>query len=101
MNPSEVIQLQALKLKSTIEGNHQRIIDTLLTDPDHKEQVDKEFRNVCALIHHSQFEKLEGICSLLDLSKREVIQMALGEFLLKADSIVSDVNPFESQEEAN
>jgi hypothetical protein len=100
MTPSETIRLQALKLKSTIDGNHQRLIDSLLNDPANKAEVEKEFRNVCALIHNSQFQKLEGICSLLDLTKREVIQMALSEFLQKADEIVHDVNPFESQEQA-
>lgn len=100
MTPSETIHLQALKLKSTIDGNHQRLIDALLNDPDNKSEVEKEFRNVCALIHNTQFQKLEGICSLLDLTKREVIQMALSEFLQKADQIVHEVNPFESEDMA-
>jgi hypothetical protein len=100
MNPSEIIKLQALKLKATIDGHHPQIIDSLLNAPANQEEVKKDFRNVCALITQGQFEALESLCSLLDLSKREVISMALNEFIPKANAIVSEVNPFEAQDAA-
>lgn len=101
MTPSQVIQLQSLKLKATIDGHHPNIVDSLLSQPTNADEVKKDFRNVCALIHHSQFDELENICSLLDLSKREVITMALSEFFPKVKAIVSEVNPFESEDAAN
>jgi ferritin-like metal-binding protein YciE len=100
MTPSEIIKLQALKLKATIDGHHPQIIDSVLNNPENKEEVKKDFRNVCALITQGQFEALESLCSLLDLSKREVISMALGEFIEMANDIVSEVNPFEAQDAA-
>lgn len=98
MTPSQTIQLQALKLKATIEGSHPTIIDAVLENPANKEEVKKDFRNVCALIHHTQFDDLENLCNLLDLSKREVISMALNQFLPMANAIVNEVNPFEHDE---
>jgi hypothetical protein len=96
MTPSQTIQLQALKLKVTIDGAHSSVIDSILEDPKNKEELKKQFRNVCALIHVQQFEQLEQLCSLLDLSKREVISMALSDFIPKANAIVEQINPFEN-----
>lgn len=98
MTPSEIVKLQALKLKATIDGHHPQIVDSLLNSPANQEEVKKDFRNVCALITQGQFEALESLCSLLDLSKREVINMALSEFIPMANAIISEVNPFESQD---
>lgn len=98
MTPSQVIQLQALKLKATIDGHHPRIIDSLIANPANEQELKKDFRNVCALIPSIQFEELEDLCNLLDLSKREVISMALNEFIPMANAIVKDVNPFEHEE---
>lgn len=101
MTPSQIIQLQALKLKSTIDGNHPKLIDHLLSLPGNEAETEKEFRNVCALISHYQFTELENLCGLLDLSKREVISMALSDFFITANAIVSEINPFESEDAAN
>ena len=101
MTPSQNIQLQALKLKATIEGSHPSLIDAILENPANKEGLKKEFRNVCALISVNQFEALEELCNLLDLSKREVISMALNDFIPRANAIVSEVNPFEHADELN
>lgn len=98
MTPSQTIQLQSLKLKATIEGSYPSLIDAVLENPANAEGLKKDFRNVCALISHAQFDELENLCSLLDLSKREVISMALNVFLPMANSIVQEVNPFEHQE---
>lgn len=100
MTPSQIIQFQALKLKSTIDGHHPTLIDAVIENPANKEELKKDFRNVCALIPSMQFERLESFCSLLDLSKREVITMALNEFFVKADAIVAEVNPFENEDAA-
>jgi len=97
MTPSQIIQLQALKLKSTIDGHHPAIIESVIANPANKEELKKDFRNVCALIPSMQFDRLEEICGLLDLSKREVITMALNEFFPKVDAIVAEINPFENQ----
>lgn len=99
MTPSQTIQLQALKLKAMIEGSFPALIEGILEDPANKEGVKKEFRNVCALIHILQFEELEKLCSQLDLTKREIMAMALSDFIPKANAIISEVNPFEHADE--
>lgn len=101
MTPSQIIHLQALKLKSTIEGSNPSLMDAVLNNPINKEELKKDFRNVCALIHVTQFDELENLCNLLDLSKRQVISMALSDFIPMANAIVNDVNPFEHQEAIN
>jgi len=101
MTPSQIIQLQALKLKATIDGHHPQVMDALLSKPENAEETAKEFRNVCALISHYQFTQLESLCGLLDLSKREVIAMALSDFFITANAIVAEINPFESEDAAN
>jgi hypothetical protein len=98
MTPSQIIQLQALKLKATIDGHHPQIIDSIIENPANQEGLKKDFRNVCALIPSLQFEDLERLCNLLDLSKREVISMALNVFIPMANGIVSEVDPFEAQD---
>jgi hypothetical protein len=98
MTPSQVIQLQALKLKATIDGHHPAMMDSIIENPANKEGLKKDFRNVCALIPALQFESLEQLCSMLDLSKREVISMALNVFIPMAHDIVSEVNPYENEQ---
>lgn len=98
MTPSQIIQLQALKLKATNEGSYPSLIDSVLENPANKEALKKDFRNVCALIPSLQFERLQELCLLLDLSKREVITMALNEFIPMANKIISEVDPFENVE---
>lgn len=98
MTPSQIIQLQALKLKSTIDGHHPAMMESIIENPANKEGLKKDFRNVCALIPSLQFEDLENLCTLLDLSKREVITMALNEFIPMANRIVAEVNPFENEQ---
>lgn len=100
MTPSQIIQLQALKLKSSIDGYHPTIIDSIIQNPANAEEVKKEFRNVCALIPPMQFERLESVCSLLDLSKREVINMALNHFFPLVDQVLDEVKPFENEDAA-
>lgn len=95
MNPSQVIQLQALKLKAANEGSNPSLIDGVLENPINRDALKKDFRNVCALLHVKQFEQLESLCDLLDLSKREVISLALNVFIPMANAIVKEVDPFE------
>jgi hypothetical protein len=97
MTPSETIRLQALKLKATIDGSHSSLIDSILENPSNAEGLKKDFRNVCALIPSPLFVDLEGLCTMLELSKREVITMAINSFLIEAAAIVSEVNPFANE----
>lgn len=74
------------------------MLDAIFENPANQEALKKEFRNVCALISSAQFDQLENLCSLLQLSKREFITMALSDFIPRANAIISEVDPFENQE---
>lgn len=41
------------------------------------------------------FEKLEGLCSMLGVSKRQFITGALVDAMDRAEGIVADVDPFQ------
>lgn len=93
MTPSEVIKFQSFKLKNTLSNLF--LVEPLLENPANSEDLKKDFRNVCSLLHVSQFDQLTELCTLLDLTKREVISMALTDFIPKAQALVDEINPFE------
>ena len=101
MTPSQFIQFKALQLKMTVEGSSPSLFDAVLENPVNAEALKSDFRNVCALIHQMQFQRLEEVCDLLGLSKRSVIVMALDHFFPLVDSIVAEVNPFEHEARIN
>ena len=94
MKSFDIVRLQALKLKATV--NHRFLIEAAMKEPDDSESLKKDFRNVCSLLHVVQFDQLTELCTLLDLTKREVISMALADFIRKANSVVEEINPFEA-----
>ena len=93
MRPSEVIKHQAYRLKATV--GHRVLIDALMNEPDQTEEGKKDFKNVCSLLHITQFDRLTDLCTQLDLTKREVISMALTEFIPRAEDWVAEIDPFE------
>lgn len=98
MSPKEVLTLQALKLKQlhTRGVSDPAFVEALLESAPAESK--SEMRNICALVSLPLFEKVEQLCSLLDLSKRQFVEMALVDFVAKADSVMADVNPFSDQE---
>lgn len=95
MNFEEVIRYKALALKSTISG---------ASGSDFIDHIDTSnipsTKNICAIIHISLFEKVENITNLLNISKRQFVEHALIEAVEKANSIIKEVNPMESDEES-
>lgn len=89
MNTDEVLTLQALKFKQTHTLGHsfdgvdliQHVLDS---NPDEKVKL----RNICAFIQPALFEKIESLCSMLELSKRQFVEMALVDLVAKANSTI-------------
>lgn len=100
MTPSEILLLQALKLKQSAHGDYvgmnnpfdQMLAPKVEADP---EAFKDEFRNICALITLPLFKDIEKLCNALDMSKREFVQLALVEFVDKANKVIAEVNPGE------
>lgn len=95
MNFHETIQLKALELKQlhtqgSTDNLHEHLLDLALKTPEGQAVT----RNICAHISVELFKRVEDCCSLLSLSKRQFVEMALKEALDRAESIVADVDPF-------
>jgi Tfp pilus assembly pilus retraction ATPase PilT len=94
MKTDEILTLKALQLKSTLHNqNGSDLVDRLIEGAP--EEVKKSLRNICAFISPELFEKVEIVCNNLEMSKRQVVEMALLDFMQKVDSIMDKVGPFD------
>ena len=98
MTPSQVITMQALKVKASFEGFNPALVDAILNNPENQETIKKDFRNVCSLIPAVLFDELEHICSVLELTKRDIVNLALIDFLQKSRQIIDEIDPFEHKD---
>lgn len=101
MNTRETLVLKTLLFKQ-LSTNGSTIpdyfIDKLLEqDPT---QADKLTKNVCARIPLPLAEEMESLGGLLGLNKREVITMALRDFLDKANATLTEFDAWPKGEEA-
>lgn len=96
MNFNDTIQLQALRLKQlNTEGfsGSSRLVDHLIDqNPEQAQQL--EMKNICAMVSKQMFDEVDGICHMLDISKRRFVELALSEAIAKASVIVNEVQPF-------
>jgi hypothetical protein len=100
MSPKETLTLQALKLKQlhTRGCSDPAFLEALLENAKPEGVPEPEMRNICALVSRPLFDKVEQLCGLLELSKRQFVEMALVEFVDKANQVMSEVAPFGDQE---
>ncbi len=92
MNTTDKLTLKALQLKQTFHGgDNGRLLDMVIDQVTNKQDL----RNICAFIHKDLFAQVEQVCSNLDLSKREFVEMAIIDFIEKADEIMERHNVFE------
>jgi hypothetical protein len=95
MKFDETIRLQSLKLKElNTRGSDfsDKLIDMAVADLDHSSQL--PMKNICAMVSQQMFDEVDGICQMLDMSKRRFVEMALRHALDTAASIVNEVQPF-------
>lgn len=90
MNTHETLLLKTLQAKQLHKngGDTARFIDAVLDQ--NPEEAERLTKNVCARIPLALAEEMEGFGSLLDLNKREIITMALRDFLDKVKSLVDE-----------
>ena len=89
MNTRETLILKALECKKLHNGaDNNRFVDALLDqNPEMAEALTK---NVCARLPIGLVEEMEGLSGLLDLNKREMITLALIDFLDKAKATLDE-----------
>jgi predicted DNA-binding protein len=82
----EVLQLQVLKLKALTSGQSfsGRLMDQLIEQSEGKVEV----RNMCAKVAPELYERLEQVCSLLDMTKRQFIEAAVNDACSKAEDLI-------------
>ena len=90
MNTHETLLLKTLQAQQLHKngGDTARFIDAVLDQ--NPEEAERLTKNVCARIPLALAEQMEGFGSLHDLNKREIITMALRDFLDKAKSLVDE-----------
>ena len=89
MNTREILILKALKLKELNTGHSgSKLVDQLFEE--HPEKADELTKNVCARIPLELAQDMEFIGGLLDLNKRELITIAVHDFLDKAKSVIQE-----------
>lgn len=82
MNFDELIQLQVLKLKASVTGAQP--MNGKFTDQLIEQGALPELRQMCAKVHPSLYAALEQVCDLLDMSKRQFIEAAVSDAVLRA-----------------
>ena len=89
MNTREILILKALKLKELNTGHSgSKLVDQLFEE--NPEKADEMTKNVCARIPLQMAKDMEAVGGMLDLNKREIITMALDDFLDKARDTLTE-----------
>lgn len=89
MNTRETLILKTLSWKATLTNSVPGgFVDRLLED--NPEKADEITKNVCARIPLQLAEQMETVGNMLDLNKREIITMALIDFLDKARDTLTE-----------
>lgn len=87
----QFIRYKALRFKF-LDGD--KLLENVLNDPN-QEEINSQFKNVCAKLPLKMVDDLEGVCGLLDMSKRRFIEMAVSQALERCNKIFDDVDAFE------
>ena len=94
MNTREILVFKTLAWKQTLGGfSGLDLVDPLLVDPlldQNPEHADTLTKNVCARVPLQLAQDMEAVGGMLDLNKREIITMALRDFLDKARDTITE-----------
>lgn len=101
MNTHQTLMLQALKIKQLNTQGFMATSGDLIGDFLEQPDVKAKMKNICAFISPQLFGEVEEMGNLLDLSKRQIVEMALVDFLNKAQAVIQEVDVFEGVEPVN
>ena len=94
MKSEEILMLQALKLKKLNTRGYDGM-DLVQHLVDQNEEAKTKLRNICAFISPELFEEINSLTNLLDLSKREFVEMALQDLVAKSHAVLEQTNAME------
>lgn len=100
MNTRETLILKALQFKAlNTNSNGGDLIDHLLQQ--NPEQADAITKNVCARIPSALADRMEQMGEILGMNKREIITMAVIDFLNQAEATISEFDAWPEPTEAD
>ena len=93
MKTSEVLHLQALKMKREVLAMNPEIEHDDCTPLWQRDTYDTagETRNICAMIPVSLFNEIERLSDVLRISKRAMVEMAIRDLAVNANKALDDV----------
>ena len=93
MNTREILVFKTLAWKQTLTTGGLGSLNADLVDralDENPEQADTLTKNVCARVPLQLAQDMEAVGGMLDLNKREIITMALNDFLDKARDTLTE-----------
>ena len=93
MNTREILVFKTLAWKQTLTTGGLGSLNADLVDralDENPEQADTLTKNVCARVPLQLAQDMEAVGGMLDLNKRELITMALNDFLDKARDTITE-----------
>ena len=93
MNTREILVFKTLAWKQTLTTGGLGSLNADLVDralDQNPEQADALTKNVCARVPLQLAQDMEAVGGMLDLNKREIITMALNDFLDKARDTLTE-----------
>ena len=99
MKTDEVLILQALKFKQLHTQGTEISGDLIGNLIDKSPELKEKMRNICAFISPQLFEEIEGLCGMLELSKRQFVEMALNDMVGKAKATIAQFDALPADQE--
>ena len=93
MNTREILVFKTLAWKQTLTTGGLGSLNADLVDralDENPDQADTLTKNVCARVPLQLAQDMEAVGGMLDLNKREIITMALNDFLEKARDTLTE-----------
>ena len=93
MNTREILVFKTLAWKQTLTTGGLGSLNADLVDralDENPEHADTLTKNVCARVPLQLAQDMEAVGGMLDLNKREIITMALNDFLDKARDTITE-----------
>ena len=93
MNTREILGFKTLAWKQTLTTGGLGSLNADLVDralDENPDQADTLTKNVCARVPLQLAQDMEAVGGMLDLNKREIITMALNDFLDKARDTLTE-----------
>jgi len=95
---TELLMYKTLHVKQSFQGNDFLLEHLMAQNPEEAEKS-LQLKNVCAKISTQLADRLDGLCGLLDISKRRFIEAAIINALDEAQRVTAELKLPEAMQE--